>query len=173
MATPWTKIKAEWLKGGITQKELAEKYGISVKTIQNRAYKEGWKNEKGKIREKTEEELRTRITRAKVNHLEKLAAANDDLLEALMIAAAAVKASPLELLKDKTGSLRNAESLAKAIQTAVATQRDLHKLPTMDQTFEKKKWRERMKLEREKAAGPQYDDVTWEIQTPEGAVVDG
>ena len=23
---PWAKIKAEWLKGGITQKELAEKY---------------------------------------------------------------------------------------------------------------------------------------------------
>ena len=28
MSIPWTKIRAEWLRGGITQKELAEKYGV-------------------------------------------------------------------------------------------------------------------------------------------------
>ena len=171
---PWTKIKAEWLKGGVTQKKLAEKYHISVKTISNRAYKEGWKNEKGKIREKVEEELRTRVTRAKVDRLERLAAANDDLLEALEQAAAAAKAEPLTLLIDKQGTMRNAESLAKAIQTAVATQRDLHKLPTMDQTFEKKKWRDRMKLEREKLKGDaEIDTEIWKIVPPEGVTVDG
>ena len=36
---------------------LAEKYGLSVKTIQNRAYKEGWKKRKGKIEEKAESKL--------------------------------------------------------------------------------------------------------------------
>ena len=95
-------------------------------------------------------------------------------LEALEKAAAAAKAEPMTLLIDKQGTLRNAESLARAIQTAVATQRDLHKLPTMDQTFEKKKWRDRMKLEREKLKGDSGIDMeVWKIVPPEGVTVDG
>ena len=33
MATPWAKIRTEWLKGGTTYKKLAEKYHVSAKTI--------------------------------------------------------------------------------------------------------------------------------------------
>ena len=32
-ATPWPKIKAEWLKGGITQKELAEALSIQPASV--------------------------------------------------------------------------------------------------------------------------------------------
>lgn len=149
MATPWSKIRAEWLKGGITQKALAEKYGLSVKTIQNRAYKEGWKKEKGKIREKVEEETRDRVVRARVNHLEKLIAAQEDVLDALKAMAAEIKKDPRKLLTDKTGSIRNTESITRALQTAAMTQRDLYGLKNIDQKFAAKKWREQQKLERE------------------------
>ena len=168
MAAPWSKIRAEWLKGGITQQELAEKYHLSVKTIQNRAYKEGWKNEKGKIREKTEDELRGRIVRARVNHLEKLIAANEMLLDGLVKMAELIQAKPEEVLVDKTLSLKSAESFAKALQVATATQRDLYRLPNIDQKFAAKKWREQLKLEKEKTKESTGESEIWKIELPEG-----
>ena len=173
MATPWSKIRAEWLKGGITQKQLAEKYGLSVKTISNRAYKEGWKNQKGKIREKVEEQTRERVTRARVNHLERLIAANELLLDGLEQMAALIQAKPEVVLFDKAGTIKNAESFAKALQTAAATQRDLYRLPNIDQKFAAKKWREQLKLEQQKAAGPDTGTEIWKIEAPEGVELDG
>ena len=140
MATPWSKIRAEWLKGGITQAQLAKKYGLSVKTIQNRAYKEGWKNEKGKIREKVEEQTRERVVRARVNHLEKMIEANEMLMDALVDMAEKIKQRPEINLFDKTGSLRNAESFARAVQTATLTLRDLYGLKNIDQKLAQKKF---------------------------------
>lgn len=145
---PWAKIKAEWLKGGITQNELAEKYKVNLKTLQNKASNEGWRKAKGKIREKTEEQLTTRIAHARANKLAKLIAAQDDTLEALVELAAMVKENPKLLFTDK-GELRNAESLTRAIQTATLTQRDLHGMKNIDQKFAAKKWKEEQKLQRE------------------------
>ena len=161
-AIPWPKIKAEWLKGDITQRELAQKYGVKLKTIQNRASNEGWKKEKGKIREKTEELLRDRVTRARVNRLEKLITANEALLDGLVELAERVKENP-KLLIDKTGSIRNAESFAKALNTATMTQRDLHGLKTIDQKFAAKKWREQQNLERELKKEKQTEEGRFEV----------
>ena len=168
MATPWTKIRAEWLKGGITHKQLAEKYGVSVKTIQNRAYKEGWKNQKGKIREKVEEELRGRVVRARVNHLEKLITANEALLDGLVQMAELISKNPFQMLNDANGTLRNAESFANALETATKTQRDLYRLPTIDQKFAAKQWKEKLKLEQEKAKKDEKTDeqLIWVIHEP-------
>lgn len=168
--TPWAKIRAEWLKGGITQKALAEKYGISVKTISNRAYKEGWKKQKGKIREKTEEQTRDRIVRARVTHLEKLIEANEKLLDSLVQMAEVISNKPVQYLTDANGTLRNAESFAKALQTATMTQRDLYRLPNIDQKFAAKKWKEQLKLEREKAKGNEAgsgEQLIWVMHEPE------
>ena len=155
MATPWPKIRAEWLKGGITHQELADKYGVSVKTIRNRAYKEGWKNQKGKIREKTEDQLRERIVRARVNHLEKLIEAQENALDALVELTEKIKEKPALWLRDKHKTIRNTESITRALQTAVMTQRDLYRIPNIDQKFAAKKWKEQLKLEKEKAKGPE------------------
>ena len=38
----WRKIKAEYIAGGISQRALAEKYGISLPTVARRAKKEKW-----------------------------------------------------------------------------------------------------------------------------------
>ena len=169
MKTPWAKIRAEWLKGGITQKQLAEKYKLSVKTIQNRAYKEGWKNQKRKIREKTEQEISARVVRARVTHLEKLIDANEKLLDGLVQMAELISSKPNVTLFDANGTLRNAESFAKALQTATATQRDLYRIPNIDQKFAAKKWREQLMLEKEKAKGESGENgekLIWVIHEP-------
>ena len=109
--------------------------------------------------------------RARVTHLEKLIAAQENILDALVKMAEDVKANP-ELLLDKTGGMRNAESLTRAMQTAAMTQRDLYRLPNIDQKFAAKKWREQQKLERElKAQKEQQETETqmWTIVVPEGS----
>lgn len=171
MSIPWNKIRAEWVKGGITQKQLAEKYGVSVKTIQKHASNEGWKKTKRKIGEKVEDQLCARVTQARVTHLEKLIQANEDLLDGLVELAALVKAKPQVLLFDANGTIRNAESFAKALQTATATQRDLYRLPNIDQKFNAKKWREQLKLEQAKVKKDEQgtgEQLIWVIHEPAG-----
>ena len=150
MATPWTKIKAEWLKGGTSYKKLAEKYGLSERTIRDRASKEGWGKKKRQIADKVTTELCARVAHTRVNHLERLINASELIITGLEKLAAEVAADPVKYLQDKSGSLRSAESITKALQTATETQRDLYRLPNIDQKFAAKKWREQLKLEKDK-----------------------
>ena len=66
-ATPWNKIKADYLTG-ITPQELGEKYSIKPKTISDKAHVEGWTDEKTKISENlrmsVEEEIKNGSTEA-------------------------------------------------------------------------------------------------------------
>ena len=162
MAIPWDKIRTEWLKGGITQKELAAKYKVSEKSIQNRSSKEGWKQQKGIIREEVEKDIRARVTRTRANRLEKLITAQEDTLDALMQLSAMVKEKPM-LLFDEKGSLKNAESLTKALQIGAMTQRDLYGMKNIDQKFMAKKWKEEQKLQRELKAMKDQNGITGQM----------
>ena len=55
----WRKIKAEYIAGGISQRALAEKYGVSAGHLMNRAAKEKWNDKRkaaeSKALEKTEQ----------------------------------------------------------------------------------------------------------------------
>lgn len=178
MAVQWWRIKKAYLSG-VSYKELAEKYGLSVKTIQNRASKEGWPKEKGRIREEVGNELRAQVVRTRVKQLEKLAEANELFIDGLLSIAKQIRDKPGSQLKDKTRSLKNAESVAKAIQTAMLTQRDLFRIANIDQelagkkfALEKKKW-EAEQLEKAKTAETAGGTVWTVEQLDEGADVDG
>ena len=45
--TDWNIIRAEYITGTISQKKLAEKYGVSFNTLIKRANKEKWNNQRG------------------------------------------------------------------------------------------------------------------------------
>ena len=162
MAIPWDKIRTEWLKGGITQAELAKKYNVSEKSIYNLSSKEHWKDQKGKIREEVEKSVNARISCARANRLEKLITAQEDTLDALVDLAARVKKNPL-LLFDEKGSLKNAESLTKALQVGAQTQRDLYGMKNIDQKFAAKKWKEEQKLQRELKAMKDQNGITGQM----------
>ncbi len=55
----WRKVKAEYVAGGISMRELAKKYGISAGHLMNRAAKEKWTDRRKaaevKALEKTEQ----------------------------------------------------------------------------------------------------------------------
>lgn len=167
MATPWGRIRQGFLSGK-SYKELSEKYGVSVKTISNRASKEGWTKEKGKIREEVGEKIHARVVRVRVQELEKLMDANGKLIDALVTLTdrAADERHTNMMLFDKAGSMKNVEALAKAIQVAVQTQRDLYKLPTLDQDFRKKAEAQRKREAKEKMA---LEKAKWEAEQAEKA----
>lgn len=41
-APNWKKIKAEYLRGGISQQKLADKYGVPIRTLAEHARLEKW-----------------------------------------------------------------------------------------------------------------------------------
>lgn len=61
-ATPWVKIKAEYLQGA-TPKELAEKYNLTAKQISDKANRNEWVEEKSKIQEKVRENAESQVER--------------------------------------------------------------------------------------------------------------
>ena len=188
MATQWGRVKQSYMAGA-SYAELAKKYGLSVKTIQNRASKEGWTKEKGKIAEEVGQKIHARVVRARVEQLEKLIEANEMLMDGLLSMAELIKEKPRMNLFDANGTLRNAESFAKAIQTAVATQRDLYRLPNLEQEMRKKEFaekkreaKERIRIEQEKweaekiekaKAAETASGTVWQVEGPEGEELDG
>ena len=183
----WGRIKQSYMSGK-SYKELSEKYGVSVKTIQNRASKEGWVADKGKIQEEVGKKIVERAVRVRVRELEKLMDANGMLIDTLVELTTKTQGNELALMMDKAGTMKNVEALARAIQTAVQTQRDLYKLPTLDQDYRKKaeaqrkrEAKEKMALEREKLefdrqkaqAGQGMDTEVWQIEVPDEVEVDG
>lgn len=188
MATPWGRIRQSFMAGK-SYKEIAEHYGVSVKTIQNRASKEGWVKEKGKIREEVGQKIHERVVRVRVKELEKLMDANGMLIDVLVDLAGKAQGDDLKsMMFDKAGSMKNVECFAKAIQVAVQTQRDLYKLPTLDQDFRKKAEAQRkkeakakMELEQKKFEAEQEEKAkalttasgtVWNVIEPDGEDTD-
>lgn len=48
----WEKIKTEYITGDISQRKLAEKYGVPYSTLRDRARKDTWFKQRKKSREK-------------------------------------------------------------------------------------------------------------------------
>lgn len=53
----WKRIKAEYAAGGISLRELSDKYDVSFSTIQKRSMEEKWGNLRKKSRRRAEEKL--------------------------------------------------------------------------------------------------------------------
>ena len=68
MAKPnWTKIKAEYLKGGISYRKLAEKHGISESTLTKRAIRESWADDLQQVGSKVAAELPVVVAAVKLD----------------------------------------------------------------------------------------------------------
>ena len=53
----WRKIKAEYIAGGISQRALAEKYGVSKTMVMRKANKEKWTEKRAKAESKAIERV--------------------------------------------------------------------------------------------------------------------
>ena len=194
MAIQWGRIKTAYLKGDCTYKDLAKRYKVSERTIRNHASKEGWVKERDNLKTEVGQAIHARAKESRIENLEKLMKANNMVIDGLLALAKKIQTESADgkysgLFVDDKGGLKNAESITKAIQTATATQRDLYKLPTLDQDMQKKAEAQRKreakarldldkeKFELDKQRETQDDSSEggqiWEIVVPEGtAAVD-
>jgi hypothetical protein len=180
MATQWWRIKAAYLKGDVTYKELAEKYKLSERTIRTRAANEGWRKERDKVKSEVSQAIHATAVRAREEQLQMLITANERMARSLMDLTEEIQKNPKILLGAKQDG-KAADSISKAIQTTINCQRDLHRLPTLDQDMRKKEEaqrkreakarfeleKEKLQLQRERN-GDEGTDVTWVIEVPEG-----
>lgn len=51
----WQKIKKEYIKGGVTYKQLSDKYGVGLSAIKSRASKEKWTDLRNQTQTKTDQ----------------------------------------------------------------------------------------------------------------------
>lgn len=53
----WENIKAEYIQGGVSERKLAEKYGVHRSTLQGHIQREGWQRLRDEATTKSEEKL--------------------------------------------------------------------------------------------------------------------
>ena len=53
----WNTLKAEYIAGGVSYRELAEKYGVSQSTLRQRAAREKWSEQKNTVRTEVEQKM--------------------------------------------------------------------------------------------------------------------
>lgn len=88
MAKPnWSAIKAEYIAGGISQRKLAAKYGITYPTLRSRAEADHWKEERDNQERRNLAEASQKVASAVATNAAKLEKAKglaiDRLIKAL------------------------------------------------------------------------------------------
>lgn len=77
----WKKIKAEYIRGGISQQSLADKYGVSISTLTKHAMAEKWKDLRKEIGKKTDEKITEAISSQEAAKEYTIQGIADDLLK--------------------------------------------------------------------------------------------
>ena len=82
-APNWKKIKAEYIRGGISQQKLADKYGVHRSTLQGRMQREGWQQLRDEASAKTGQKLVDEIADSQADILAKLSGFQDKAVMAV------------------------------------------------------------------------------------------
>ncbi len=84
MAVDWLVIREDYINGGGSYRKIAEKYGVSFDTLQDRAKREGWKAQKeahhDKITAATRQKVVEMVSEQEADRVTKLLAISDQLI---------------------------------------------------------------------------------------------
>ncbi len=156
----WSKIRAEYVAGSMSQRELAKKHGVSASQLAARASKEGWvekrKNHRGRVAEKAEQKLLERNAGVIADQLNDIRKAGDNL--ATLIAAVSGEAKSIRVGRSKKADTKAIKNLTSALRDVLDVLRDVYDLPNL---------RERAKLETQ--TGAKEVRVVFEAEEPADA----
>ena len=77
----WDKIRAEYIKGGISQKKLAEKYGVSFNTMIKKANVQKWRSQRDETYKKVTQKVQEKTAVAVADNATLAAGIKRKLLE--------------------------------------------------------------------------------------------
>ncbi len=111
----WNKIKAEYIAGKGSYRELAEKFDVSFDTLKTHAVKEGWY----KLRQQANEKATTKIVedeaKRQAQRMKRLLAVSDKLLAAVEKAVDGFNTEELlfdkAVLKSLSGAIRDIKEI--------------------------------------------------------------
>lgn len=136
----WSKIKAEYLAGGISLRKLSEKYGVSFSTIQKKSMEEKWGELRKKSRRKTEEKIIDSVSSQEADKAVNIIDVADKLVEKIY-----------EMLSADVTNAQSIKSLTSAL-------RDLKEIKGYKSEMDLKEQEARIaKLQREAEIGNQDD----------------
>ena len=165
----WDAIKQEYISTNISQRELAEKYGVSVSSLGKKCASEGWSWLRKKFRKKVEKKTMEKISRKKACELAKIGVCADKLVRLIddslndtaTVRQTIVKIVPSEddedeaeveeycLQKLDTKYLRQ---MTAAMKDLMEILRDVYGKPNTVERANMQYTRERLDLEKAKAA---------------------
>lgn len=136
----WKKIKTEYIKGGISYRELAEKHGVSFGTLRNVAAREKWRE----LRDKTQIKLDTKLTEAvsdkQTERLCRLQQVTDDLLAQIELIVKTVSLEGLLLdkqsLRQITGALKDIKDI-QSLKTPLDIEEQKARIANLRKQIEK------------------------------------
>ena len=169
---PWAKIRHEYITGGLSYGQLAEKHGINrVRTIQDRASEENWvelrKAYRQTVTQKAAGKAATRASKALARS--KLAA--DKCMDKLNLLLD--QTDPEDPEKPMMLASKEVRELVSSLKDLVAIQRDLYDIPTDGERWNRFVQAEKLSLEEQRiAAGlPEADgEETGVVILPEVGV---
>lgn len=179
----WEEVKAEYVTTKIGYRELADKYGISRRTVFARGKREGWVKEREKHRDAVVARMVRNVQRKEASdgakRLLQMRSAADGMTEVIAGAIEDVdqfrrhlvtvrdgdRTSTEERLFDKVDT-RAVRDLMVAMRDLTAVLRDLYDLPSLVDREAREMALERLELERQKARL-----ATGEGEDDEGGVV--
>lgn len=159
MRHDWEKIKSDYLTGNMSLRELAEKHGVSLSTLGTRAAKEEWtekrQHHRNKVVAKTEEKRAGR----KAEKILRLQEAADRMQQHIDKVLEDEEQFHRYLVSFGTKEVLHKKADTKAIRDMTAALKDLtdiirdvYGIAGMDLKHRMKMDKEKLKLEKEKAA---------------------
>lgn len=107
----WQKLKKEYVKGGVSYRQLAEKYRVSFSQLQKIAAKEKWRDLRKKTERKAEEKMVDSISDQRAEFSEKIYEAADILLEKLIKQVEKSIMIPAPAMRQYTASLKDLKDI--------------------------------------------------------------
>lgn len=141
----WSKMRAEYVTGSASQRELAKKYGVSASQVAEHASNEGWAKKRREYRRKTEAKA---VQKAQERKAETMAAQLSDIGTAAenlsaLIAEVSTEAKSLRVGRSKKADTKAIRNLTGALKDLADVLRNVYELPTFG---------EKQKMDR--ASGP-------------------
>lgn len=165
----WVALENEYVQGQETYTQLARKYNVHLSTVANHAIKGQWKEKRAQYREYVAKKAKEKATENQISKLASLQSSADKLAErlALMLKDESAFNRYLVEVGSGRGQYETVERIyektdTKALRDAVASlrelsvaMRNLYGLPTEQEKATISIARERLELERIKAAAGQ------------------
>lgn len=171
----WNAIKSEYITGTISYRKIAEEWGVSFRTLSQRAKREGWKaardNHRENVVSKAVQKVENRKISENANHLLKLRDAADNMsviiekvfndtaqfYRHIITEGVGMGVSKVEERTFKKMDTKAIKDLTGAIKDLAVVMRNLYDLPTIQEKSAMDIAAERLKLDQSKAAAQQDD----------------